>query len=143
MAKSPLQQVKDTFETKAKLVEAVKALTTDALWLGRTSAAKGLEHVSNAKLLRLHKVFTSVKDQFGSRDALIGAILDLEKRTKDDGYKARLTTFPVPRLFDMHRSAKKRAAAAAKAPPKPAKAEKTAKAPKAAKAAKAAKPAKA
>ena len=60
MAKTPLQQVKEEFGDKAKLVEALKQLTGEDLWLGQTSE-KGLERVSNAKLLRLHRVFSAVK----------------------------------------------------------------------------------
>ena len=117
--KSPLAIVKEKFGEKAKLVEAVKALATEELWLGRTSADRGkdrgLEHVSNAKLLRLHAVLTKVKDDFGNRRNLIDAILTAEKRTKDAGYKKRLEAYPVPRLFDLYKSVTKRAAAAAKA----------------------------
>jgi hypothetical protein len=130
--KSPLQTVKDTFGDKKKLVEAVKVFTTDDLWLGRTSADrggdKGLERVSNAKLLRLHATFKAVKDKFGTRAKLIDAILDTEKRTKDAGYKTRLEAYPVPRLWDHYKAAQKRAGVAA---PKAEKAEKAAPAKKA------------
>ena len=118
--KSPLAIVKDKFGDKAKLVEAVKALATEDMWLGRTSADRGkdrgLEHVSNAKLLRLHAVLTEVKDKFGTRAKLIDGIVVAEKREKDAGYKKRLEAYPVPRLFDLFKSAKKRSAAAAKRP---------------------------
>ena len=84
MAKSPLALMKDKFGEKAKLVAAVQAFADDnALWLGRAQEGKGLAHVSNAKLLRLHGVFTEVKKVFGSREKLIAAILETEKRTKD------------------------------------------------------------
>ncbi len=116
--KNPLAQVKELFGEKAKLVAAVEKFTGDDLWVGRMNANKGLAHVSNAKLLRLHGVFTAVKEKFGTRAKLIDAVLDLEKRTKDAGYKSRLEAYPVPRLFDMYRSASKRSgAAAAKADP--------------------------
>ena len=135
--KNPLAHVKELFGEKAKLVAAVEKFTGDDLWLGRTNANKGLAHVSNAKLLRLHNVFTAVKEKFGTRAKLIDAVLDLEKRTKDAGYKSRLAAYPVPRLYDMYRSATKRTnAAAAKAEPKKKKA-----APAAAAAKKAAAPA--
>lgn len=115
-SKSPLAIVKEKFETKDKLVEAVKAFMTDDLWLKRTSADRGkdrgIEYVSNAKLLRLHATFTTVKEKFGTRAKLIDAILEAEKRTKDAGYKSRLEAYPVPRLFDHYRSASKRAALA-------------------------------
>jgi hypothetical protein len=113
--KSPLGLVKERFETKAKLVEAVKKFASNGeLWLGRTNEGKGLERVSNAKLLRLHEVFAEVSKQFGTRAKLIDAILAAENRTKDAGFKKRLEAYPVPRLFDAYKSAKKRAKPAAK-----------------------------
>ncbi|MBK6513838.1 MAG: hypothetical protein IPM79_29425 [Polyangiaceae bacterium] len=114
--KSPLQLVQD-FGGKAKLLEAVEAFTTEELWVGRTSKDRGgkksLARVSNAKLLRLHAIFGEVKKAFGTRDKLIGSILELENRTKDEGYKKRLGEHPVPRLYDHYKSAKKRAGATA------------------------------
>ena len=118
MKKSPLQTVKDRFGDKAKLVEELKKFTNEDLWVNRLNADKGLELVSNAKLLRLIDTFTTVKDKFGSRAKLIDSILEIEKRTKDEGYRSRLDRFPVPRLFDMYRSVSRRQARAAKAEPK-------------------------
>lgn len=115
MKKTPLLQVKDTFGDKAKLIAAIEKFTGEDLWVGRTNESKGLAHVSNAKLLRLHGIFTAVKEKFGTRAKLIDAIVELEKRTKDAGYKSRLGAYPVPRLWDMYRSASKRTSAAPKA----------------------------
>ena len=78
-----------------------------------------------------------MKEQFGTRAKLIDAVLVTEARTKDEGYKSRLAGWPVPRLYDHYKGAKRREANAAKA----AKAAKPAPA-KAAKAPKTAKPAK-
>ena len=89
--KTPLALVKEKFGDKAKLVAAVEKLTGDDLWVARTNKDKGLAHVSNAKLLRLHATFTEVKEKFGTREKLIDAILELEKRTKDAGLS------PAPR----------------------------------------------
>jgi hypothetical protein len=110
MQKAPFAIVKEKFGDKAKLVEAVKEFMSADLWVNRLNQKKGLEHVSNAKLLRLHRVFSQVKAEFGSREKLIDAILVLEGRTKDAGFRARLDAYPVPRLYDLHKSAKKRAA---------------------------------
>jgi hypothetical protein len=135
MAKSPLAITKDKFGDKAKLVAAVEKFTSgDDLWVARTNKDKGLSHVSNAKLLRLHATFSAVQEKFGTRAKLIDAILDVEKRAKDEGYKTRLSAFPVPRLWDLYKSASKRAGAKVAA-------EKKAAAPKAAKKPAAAKPA--
>jgi hypothetical protein len=127
MSKSPLATVKEKFGDKAKLVAAVTAFSSNAdLWLAHAGDAKGLEHVSNAKLLRLLSTFTTVKEKFGTRAKLISTIVDLEKRTKDEGFKARLAKYPVPRLFDLYTvtnrrvnpTAKPAAKAAAKVPAK-------------------------
>lgn len=112
MKKTPLQQVKERFGDKQKLVEAVQQLATDDLWLDRVNDVKGLARVSNAKLLRLHATLTQAKQEFGSRDKLIAAICELEKRTKDDGFKIRLGNYPLPRLLDLHRAAARRKKAA-------------------------------
>ena len=121
--KSPIQNVKEKFGDKAKLVEAVEAFTKDDLWVSRTNEDKGLKHVSNAKLLRLHRIFSDVKERFGTRAKLIDAILELTKRVKDEGYKSALGKYPVPRLYDLYRSTAKKnggekvpAAASAAAP---------------------------
>ncbi len=113
--KNPQSVVKDKFGDKQKLVAAVEKFAEGDLWVARTNKDKGLAHVSNAKLLRLHATFTTVKEKFGTRDKLIGAILDLEKRTKDEGYKGRISAYPVPRLWDMYRSLEKRSAGSKKA----------------------------
>src|SRR6516225_5943824 len=112
-ATTPLAIVKEQFGEKAKLVEALEKLTGEALWVSRTNKDKGLAHVSNAKLLRLHATFTTVKEKFGTREKLIDAILELEKRGKDTGLRQKLLQWPVPRLFDAYKSAAKRHAVVA------------------------------
>jgi len=119
MKKSPVAVVKERFQSKDKLVEAVQKLATGDLWLDRVSEAKGLAKVSNQKLLKLHDVLTDAQKRFGSRDKLISAILELKKRTKDAGFTARLKSFPLPQLLDLHQSAErsgKRVAAKAAGP---------------------------
>jgi hypothetical protein len=107
MKSSPLAQVKERFTDKAGLVKALEALTTADLWLGRISEDKGLECVSNRKLLHLHDVLSEVKSKYGSRAGLIDALLAAEKREKDAGFKARLEKWPTPRLLDAVKAAKK------------------------------------
>lgn len=103
MTASPLAQVKDRFGSKEDLVKAVRDLAGDDLWLDRVNDDKGLERVSNKKLLHLHDVLSEVKEQFKTRDSLIDAICSAEKR-KDAGYRDRLERWPVPRLWDLYRS---------------------------------------
>ena len=112
----PLASVKERFESKDKLVAAVQQLAGDDLWVSRLSedrgGSRGLKHVSNAKLLRLYTIFTSVKSEFGTRAKLIDAVLKAENRSKDVGYRARLEAYPVPRLYDQYKSSKRRVAKA-------------------------------
>ncbi|HEX3775585.1 MAG TPA: hypothetical protein VHV51_14030 [Polyangiaceae bacterium] len=146
MKKTPVSQVKERFESKEKLVAAVQKLATQDLWLDRVSSVKGLGRVSNAKLVRLHDVLTDAKKRFGSRDKLVNAIVELNKRVKDKGYASKLAEYTLPQLLDLHASAERASKKSAKAAPVKTKA-KTAKAEKpkadAAKAAKAAPKAKA
>ncbi|EYF00416.1 hypothetical protein [Chondromyces apiculatus] len=118
--KGPLAIVNERFGEKSKLVEALKQFMNDDLWVGRISSdrggSKGLEHVSNAKLIRLHTTLSEVKEKFGTRAKLVDAVLDTEKRTKDAGYRKRLEAWPVPRLYDHYKAVAKRAKAAAPAP---------------------------
>lgn len=102
MKNSPVSAVKEQFQSKEKLVEAVQKLATPELWLDRVNSTKGLARVSNQKLLRLHAVLTDVKSRFGNRTKLISAILELEKRAKDAGYQQRLEGYALPRLADLH-----------------------------------------
>jgi hypothetical protein len=120
-ASTPVGRAKGQFESKAKLVSAVQALATPALWLDRVSADKGLAKVSNGKLLRLHAALSRAKEQFGTRDKLIGAVLTLGKRTGDEGYKSRLAGYPLPRLLDLHDSLNKSGAKSSAAKAKAAK----------------------
>ena len=108
MKKAPQSLVNEAFGSKEKLVEAVQQLATPELWLDRVSSEKGLRRVPNSKLLRLHAILSDAKARFGSRQKLIDAILELEKRTKDAGYRTRLERYPLPRLLDLHRVADRR-----------------------------------
>jgi hypothetical protein len=121
MKNSPVSAVKEQFQSKEKLVEAVQKLATSELWLDRVNSTKGLARVSNQKLLRLHAVLTDIKSRFGNRTKLISSILELEKRTKDAGYQQRLEGYALPRLADLHGVLdRKRTRSEAKAKGKPA-----------------------
>jgi hypothetical protein len=110
--KSPLSLVKERFTDKDGLLKALKELATEELWIDRLDASKGLDSISNKKLLRLHTVLSDVKKQFGTRGKLVEAILSQEKRAKDEGYKSRLDRLSTPRLFDQYKAGAKRAKAA-------------------------------
>ena len=106
---SPAQTVKARFGDKTKLVDALKPFLGNDLWVSRENADKGLSRVSNGKLLRLYETFSAVQSKWGSRSKLIDAILDLEGRQKDTGFKSVIESWPVPRLYDRWKSAARRA----------------------------------
>jgi hypothetical protein len=108
MKKSPLAAVKDQFESKEKLLEAVKGLIASDLWLDRVGA-KGLARVSNAKLLKLHALLKDAKERFGTRDKLVSATLEAMNRAKDTGLRTKLASLPLPRLLDIYRAAARQA----------------------------------
>ena len=116
MSKSPSQLVKDKFGDKTKLVDALKQFVNEDLWVGRENKDKGLARVSNAKLLRLIDTFTTVKAKWGTRGKLIDAVVEAAGRTKDAGFRAGIEGWPVPRLYDLYKSAAKRAGQLAKPP---------------------------
>lgn len=113
MSKSPLSIVKERFgddpkKAKEKLVAAVKKVAGKDLWLDRLNEEKGLEHVSNSKLLHLEQVFEAVSKEVGSRDKLIGEIAKRQGRSKDDDYKARLGEESTPSLWDRYQTVQSR-----------------------------------
>jgi hypothetical protein len=118
MAKTPAQTVKDKYGDKSKLVAALKPFLGDDLWVARENKDKGLAHVSNAKLLRLLGIFSAVQSKWGTRAKLIDAIMGVEGRAKDTGYRGRLEAWPVPRLYDYYKSAAHRRGLGDEAPKK-------------------------
>ncbi len=108
MQKSPLTLVKERFKTKQGLLDAVKALATEDLWIDRVNDDKGMPRISNAKLLHLHEVLTQVKKDHGSRAKLIDAILTTEKRSKDAEYRTGLAKKSTPALLQILQASKKR-----------------------------------
>jgi len=114
MSKSPLSIVKERFgddpkKAKEKLVAAVKKVAGKDVWLDRVNEGKGLEHVSNKKLLHLEQVLQAVA-KVGSRDKLIDAIAEAQGRAKDDAYKARLGEESTPALWDRYQAVQSRVA---------------------------------
>jgi hypothetical protein len=105
MKKTPLAEVKERFGSKENLIKQLKELFDKGeVFENRLNPDKGLTHVSNAKLLKLHKVATEIKDRFNTRTNLIDDLLKTMKREKDEGFKARLEKWGLPRLWDYYQS---------------------------------------
>ena len=73
--------------------------------------ATRLKTASNSQLLRLKRIADAVKQKWGSREALITALGNVEKKSKDKNYLTKLSTFSLPKLFDLATSAERRARA--------------------------------
>ena len=90
-----------------------KSLASAVARTGEDTAALAtkLATASNAQLLRLQAVATTVKDKYGSRDKLIAAIGTANKKSKDKDYLAKLETYSLPQLLDLAKSSERRARA--------------------------------
>ena len=124
MQASPLDQMIERFgdnkesnrkearkQAKDALVKAVRACTKKNGLLEEDFSEKGLERVSNRKLLRLLAISDKVEKEFGSRSGLIDQVLELEQRQKDGGFREHLEKLSLPRLVDFYQAARKRASA--------------------------------
>ncbi|MEZ4406160.1 MAG: hypothetical protein R3A52_06775 [Polyangiales bacterium] len=106
---SPSAAVASLAGSKAELIEKVKGLATESLWLDRTKGDAAWRRMSNAKLVRLHSVLTEASKRFASRAEIIEAIAAAEGHGKDNDYKKSLERHPLPRLLDQLKSSERRA----------------------------------
>ena len=114
VASGPLTKVKALYGTKDKLVDQIAgALVHDGT--DASSVKDRLAKASNAQLLRLADVTAAVKKAYGSRDKLIDSLVKALGRAKDKDYLAKLGTFPLARLYDLAKSAERKAKSAKKA----------------------------
>jgi hypothetical protein len=106
----PLAKLKAAYGSKESLVGKIveplagKDEDTDAL-------KERLLHASNKQLLRLAKVVETVTQKYGSRDKLVAAISKAMNKAKDNDYLAKLESMSLPKLFDIARTAERRARA--------------------------------
>ena len=122
-ATGPLAKMKALYGSKDKLVDKIAgSLAHDGADEG--SIKDRLASASNQQLLRLATVAEAVKKAYGSRDKLVDSLTKQLGRVKDKDFLAKLGSFSLPRLYDLARSAERRAKgakpAAAKKPAKPA-----------------------
>ena len=111
-ATGPLARMKALYGTKDKLVDKVAGvLATDGEDEG--ALKDRLLKASNQQLLKLAAVADAVKKTYGGRDKLVEAVTKALNRAKDKDYVAKLSTFSLPRLYDLARSAERRARQAA------------------------------
>lgn len=112
-ARGPLARVKALYGTKDKLVDKIAgAIATGGDDEG--ALKERLLKASNQQLLKLATVAEAVKKTYGSRDKLVESVVKALNRAKDKDYTAKLASFSLPRLYDLARSAERRARQAAK-----------------------------
>ena len=108
MKKTPLQEVKERFGSKENLVKEVKKLFDKGdLFEDRLNPDKGIQLISNAKLLKLHKVAEEVKERFTTRANLVDDLLKTMGRVKDAGLRERFEKWGLPRLWDYYQGVTK------------------------------------
>ena len=106
----PKARVTKLHSSKADLAKSLAA----SLTIGDedSGAVEGrLRTASNMQLLRLQHVVETVKTKYGSREKLIEAISNAQKKSKDKDYLTKLATYPLPRLLDLATSATRTARA--------------------------------
>jgi hypothetical protein len=129
--KSPLALVNETFGAKDKLVDKLVGLL-DRGDESKDDLRKRLSSAANGKLLHLHQVASTIKDKYGSHDALVTQVVTALNRAKDKTFVERLSAYSDARLVDLAQvterkvkkaaaKAKPKAASKAKAKAKPAK----------------------
>ena len=109
MKKTPLAEIKERFGSKENLVKELKALFDKGdLFENMLNPDKGLAHVANAKLLKLHEVATEIKERFTTKAKMIDDLLGMMKREKDTGLRASMEGWGLPRLWDYYKSVAKK-----------------------------------
>jgi hypothetical protein len=108
VVKTPSVKVKEQFGSKENLLKEVKKLfeKTD-FFPDRLNPEKGLERVSNRKLLRLHAMATELKDKFGSRKSMIEEYVKLAGQANVEAMKEKLAEMTLGRLVDLYRRVEK------------------------------------
>ena len=103
----PKARVTAAHESKAALAKSL------APSLARKDEDEGhiterLATASNQQLLRLHGVVATVKEKYGDREKLIAKLGELEKKSKDKDYLAKLETMGLPQLLELVTSHERR-----------------------------------
>jgi hypothetical protein len=105
--KSPLAIVNETFGAKDKLVDKLVGLL-DRGDESKDDLRKRLSSAANVKLLHLHDVATTVKEKYGSHDALVAHVAKSLSCSKDKPFVERLAAYSDARLVDLARASDRR-----------------------------------
>jgi hypothetical protein len=109
MKKTPLQQARERFGSKDKLVEQIMVLVKRPANLTKDQLKKKLRAQSNKKLMILLEREQSLKERFGGRDKLIKTLVESRagsKKVEDKGYRQQLDKLSSGQLLDIARRRK-------------------------------------
>lgn len=105
---TPLATVKRLYGTKDKLIDAtikaLKGVGEDDDQLDERLAGK-----PNSKLLRLIDAANTIKERYGNKEKMVAALLTATGKVKDSDFAGKLSSYTLPRLLDLTRSAERRA----------------------------------
>jgi len=104
--KSPLQVVKEKFQSKEKLVDALLGSMEKTGGSSKEELRKKLLAQSNRKLLVLHQREELIGKHFGSRAKMIDALMEKNKGKsgkEDKDYRRRLERLSSGQLLDLAR----------------------------------------
>lgn len=105
MKLSPLAEVKEKFGSRDALIKLVAGKIERPEGMSDDAFCDKLKTVSNRKLLKLNAAHDDMVKRFGSKDALVDAIISIVCTGKvDTVYRAKLMTFRVAKLLDLHKS---------------------------------------
>ena len=110
----PAVKVKAKYGSKESLIKEVKKIFDKAdIFIDRLNPDKGLERVSNRKLMRLFEMASEVKEKFGSRKALIDEYVKLASKENVQNIKEKLSGLTLGKLLDLYHQAVRRGKKAA------------------------------
>jgi len=104
MKKTPLEQTKEVFGSKDKLVDEIVSLVKRPSDIPKEQFKKKLSAQSNKKLMTLLKREKLIKEKFGNRDKLIDAIVQArtgKNKSGDKDYRSRLDGMTSGQLLDL------------------------------------------
>ena len=108
MAKlTPLQVVNEEFGSKEKLAKKLIPLLEVDEGVDQEEFERRILTASNRQLLRLHSTHETVKEQFGSKEKLVDAIVANKFPKGNEDYKIKLLTHRPTRLLDLYRQTAK------------------------------------
>jgi hypothetical protein len=103
MKKAPLQQVKDRFGGKEKLVEEILGLLERGEKSSKNELKTTLRTQSNSKLLTLHKRETRMRE-LGGREKVAESVLQArmgKEKKEDRDYRKHIENFSTGQLLNL------------------------------------------